>query len=79
MAINDDLRTRNRKTEARGGMRMVPIIVLVLLAVAIGWWVFGDRMATSPDGATRTSVPVTESPSTGANTTSNPTTTLKQP
>jgi hypothetical protein len=79
MAINDDLRTRNRMTDAREGMGMVPIVVLVLLAIAVGWWVFGDRMAASPDGATRTTVPVTGSPSTGTNTTSNPTTTPKQP
>ena len=78
MAINDDLRTRNRVTDAREGMGMVPIVVLVLLAIAIGWWVFGDRMAASPDGAPRT-VPVTGLPSTGTNTSSNPTTTPKQP
>ena len=81
MAINDDLRTpnRNRMTEARDGMGMLPIILGLLAVMALGWWIFGDRMMAS-NNTTRTSAPVTGSPTSGTpNTnTSNPGTS-KQP
>ena len=82
MAINDDLRTpnRNRMTEARDGMGMLPIIIGLVAALALGWWFFGDRLMTN-NHTTRTSAPVTGSPTTGTPTntnTSNPGTS-KQP
>ena len=82
MAINDDLKTpnRNRLTDTRDGMGMLPIIIGVLAVMALGWWIFGDRLMTNNHTA-RTSTPVTGSPTSGAPTntnTSNPGTS-KQP
>ena len=81
MAINDDLKTpnRNRLTDARDGMGMLPIILGLLAVMALSWWIFGDRMMAS-NNTTRTSAPVTGSPTSGTpNTnTSNPGTS-KQP
>lgn len=57
---------------------MLPVILGVLVALALGWWFFGDRLMPSD---TRTSTPVTGTPTSGnpSNTnTSNPSTS-KQP
>ena len=84
MAINDDLRTpdRNRMTDAREGMGMLPIIIGVLAAVLLAWWLFSYRIGPSNTGTTtRSSAPVTGAPTSGSNTntnTSNPGTS-KQP
>ena len=85
MAINDDLnrdrvtgtRAEDRRTEARDGMGMLPIIIAVIAALALLWWAFGDRLGTN-NSSPRTSAPVTGSPNTGTGT-SAPATTPKQP
>ena len=84
MAINDDLKTpnRNRLSDARDGMGMLPIILGVLAVMALGWWIFGDRMMAT-NNTTRTSAPVTGSPTSGTPTNTNTNTsnpgTSKQP
>ena len=77
MAINDGLRpNRNRLTDAREGMGMLPVIIGVLAALALGWYFFGDRLM--PNNTTRTSTPVTGSPTSGP-TNTNPSNPTKQP
>jgi hypothetical protein len=80
MAMNDGLKTPHRDgvADPRKGMDMLPVILGVLVALALGWWFFGDRLMPSD---TRTSTPVTGTPTSGSpsNTnTSNPSTS-KQP
>lgn len=72
MALNDGLKTPHRDgmADPRKGMDMLPVILGVVVALALGWWFFGDRLM--PSDATRSSTPVTGSP------TSNPSTS-KQP
>lgn len=81
MAVNDDLNPRNRMSDHRArteGMGMLPLIIGLIGLALLGWWFFGN-LATRTDGPARTTAPVTGSPNTGTNTTSNPTTTPKQP
>lgn len=81
MALNDGLKTphRDRAADARKGMDMLPVILGVVVALAIGWWFFGDRLM--PDNTTRTSTPVTGSPTSGtpSNTNTSSPGTTKQP
>ncbi len=80
MAMNGDLKTplRDGVAEPRKGMAMLPVILSAVVALALGWWFFGDRLM--PSDTSRTSTPVTESPTSGTstNTNTNPSTS-KQP
>ena len=81
MALNDGLRTPHRDGvgDTRKGTSMLPAILGVLAVLALAWWFFGDRLM--PSNATRTSTPVTGSPTSGASNTTNTSTpgTAKQP
>ena len=75
MALNDGLRTphRNEEADTRTGMNMLPVILGAVVVLALGWFFFGDRLMSNM--TTRTSQPVTGSPTSGS---SNPGTS-KQP
>lgn len=81
MALNDGLRPPHRDgvADARNGMNMLPVILGVVVVLALGWFFFGDRLMSNM--TTRTSHPVTGSPTSGApgNTTSSNPGTSKQP
>lgn len=86
MAIPNDDRLKERRSDEyidgdvarREGnpVGMGLLVVGLILAVFVGWYMFSGP-STDSGGVTRTSPPVTSSPTTG--TTSNPTTSPKQP
>jgi hypothetical protein len=71
MAMNDGLKTPHRDAvaEPREGMAMLPVILSVVVALALGWWFFGDRLM--PSNTSRTSTPGTGSPTSGTSTNMN--------
>ncbi len=80
MAINDGLKTPHRDgaAEPRKGMDMLlPVILSGVVALALGWWFFGDRLM--PSDTSRTSTPVTGSPTSGTSTNKSNPSTSKQP
>jgi hypothetical protein len=70
----------DQKTVNRAGSPVAAvgwIVIALVVAAFIGWYVFAGS-SDEGTGITRTA-PVTSSPNTGTNTTSNPATTPKQP